>query len=1018
MLKKRCSRAVGICLILTALCFVLIKMPMTCFAEEQKSIWLNQANTEYELTYDGNEFVVSTVGTLHLHAVCVADGKELNSGVIWLSSAPNIASVDKSGLVSGRKVGQAEISCLSLDGKTTYIKTTIEVVAGVEKAFLTESRLTLLLGADKENATAVLSFVTEPENAYFHGATWTSTDENVATVDTDGNVSAKGVGTCTISAVSEDSGFSKPITCEVNVLQAVSQINIISKDIIWTGSDQKIVPEVFPRSASVQDVIWESSDPAVAKVAANGNVKGVSVGTATIRCISTDGSGVFGECTVRVEARAQKIEFNEKTVHLLIGAGEAHSDMVLAILTTPTDAYYQTATWESSDESVVTVDAYGKLHAVGEGSAQITAISDDPDFKATARCKVTVSKAVEEISLEETEKTAYTSTTVKLGATVEPNDATSKKLVWESSDPTVATVDATGNVRCISVGTCDIICTAADGSGVTSKCRFTVLAKVSGLSLSEKNVTLLIGAGDEKLSKRLFCTIEPADAFCQTVTWETSNENVVCVDQDGMLHAAGIGEATISAFSEDPDYRTPATCRVVVDQAVMVLVLNEHDTSIYTGDSLILSANISPDAATNKRIIWESSNSDVARVDSNGKVTGVSVGSADIVCTAADGSEIADKCTISVRARVRSVELDQSKLELVIGADEAAATGHIDYSLQPEDASVKTVTWTSSDENVATVDAFGTVHAIGTGTAIVSAVSDDPDCKVSATCQVVVGKAVTSINFIDATPVMNINSSQTIQTEVMPADATSKKLMWESSDPDIASVDANGTVHAVGNGTADIICTATDGSAVSQKIQITVITPVKKITPDQKEGFIRVGQTAALSLTVSPEDATSKEVEWKSDSSCVTVSADGVVTGVKTGSATITATAKDGSGASCTIKVIVEPSVPVELTNLQYGTSSWNYGTVYFTFTNMCNSVGVKEIVYTVRLSGTAFLLTKSQNTFTLTDMMVYPGQIILDSNYFPKFQDAKHITVTIETVTLSDGTIVNCGKSSSFDLS
>ena len=159
-------------------------------------------------------------------------------------------------------------------------------------------------------------------------------------------------------------------------------------------------------------------------------------------------------------------------------------------------------------------------------------------------------------------------------------------------------------------------------------------------------------------------------------------------------------------------------------------------------------------------------------------------------------------------------------------------------------------------------------------------------------------------------------------------------------------------------------------------------------------------------------------MKWETDSSCVTVSADGVITGVRTGTATVTATAKDGSGAACSVKVTVEPEVPVELSGLQYGTTIFNYGTLNFTFRNLCSSVGVSEIVYTVRLSGTAFLFTKSENTFTISGITVYPGRTISDSNYFPKYSDARHITVTIESVTLSDGTEVICGESYYYDIS
>lgn len=1006
----------NVLLILTILSIVLI-IPLVCSATENHASQSSNSNAAYKLTYDGNEFVVSSTGTLQLHIFQTASGSDLRDRVIWLSSAPNIATINKTGLVSGKKVGETEISCLSLDGKTTFATAKIKVVAGVKSAVLSDSKCTLLLGSGVEKSTATLAYTAQPENAYFQGVTWFSSDNSIATVDANGRINAVAVGTCLISAISEDNGFSTPVTCEVTVLQAVSQISISVEDILWTGTTQRIVPVISPENASMQNVSWESSDPSIVTVDASGNVRGLAVGSATIRCTSTDGSGVFGECTVQVEAKTQSIDFVEKTVSLLIGAGEDHLTKSLILSVTPADAYCQTATWTSSDENVVTVDAQGKIQAIGEGRAQITAVSDDPNCKTIAKCNVVVTKAVDSIVLDTVNQTAYTATTIKLHAAVEPEDAANTKVIWETSDPSVATVDANGNVRCLSVGTCSITCTAADGSGITATCELNIIAKVAGLSLSEKGVTLLIGAGNEKLSTQLFCTVTPTDALYQNVTWVSSDESIVTVDPDGTLHAVGVGKAIVSALSEDPEYTTPAVCNITVNQAVMVLALDEHDATIYTGDTLKLCANISPDSATNKGLLWTSSNPDVAAVDANGNVRGLSVGSAEILCTAADGSEVTDKCAVTVRAKVKGVTLDQSRLELVIGNGEEAATGHIGFTLQPENAYIQTVTWTSSDESIATVDSTGTVRAISEGVATVFATSDDPDCNASASCQIVVGKAVSSIQFVDTVSTMNVNSSQAIKTEVLPADASNKKLVWESSDASVVAVDANGNVRAVGNGTADIVCSATDGTGTRQAIRITVITPVSSITPAQREGFILEGGTAKLSIAVAPENATNKDVKWEADSSCVTVSSDGVLTGVSTGTAIVTATATDGSGVACSVKIIVEPKVPVELSNLQYGATIFNYGTLTFTFRNLCSSVGVSEIVYTVRLSGRAFILTKSENTFTLNGMTIYPGRTISDSNYFPKYADARHITVTIDSVTLSNGTKVICGESSYYDI-
>ena len=184
----------NVLLILTLLSIVLI-IPLVCSATGNHASQSSNSNAAYKLTYDGNEFVVSSTGTLQLHIFQTASGSDLSDHVIWLSSAPNIATIDKTGLVSGKKVGETEISCLSLDGKTTFAKAKIKVVAGVKSAVLSDSKCTLLLGTGVEKSTATLAYTVQPENAYFQGVTWFSSDNSIATVDANGRINAVAVGT-------------------------------------------------------------------------------------------------------------------------------------------------------------------------------------------------------------------------------------------------------------------------------------------------------------------------------------------------------------------------------------------------------------------------------------------------------------------------------------------------------------------------------------------------------------------------------------------------------------------------------------------------------------------------------------------------------------------------------------------------------------------------------------------------------------------------------------------------------
>lgn len=1000
--------------VLFLLVLILSIVPSVGCAEKADDHDEGESQLDYVLENDSGN-IVTTNGTLTMRAVSSADGEELKEKIIWLSSAPNIAVVDRNGVVSGRTTGVTDISCLSLDGKQVYAKTTVRVVPGISSITLSMNEITLLVGASTERSSEILSASVMPENAYYKDVRWLSSDESVATVDDEGRITALKEGQCVVSARSTDAGCQLQGECKITVFKAVSKVSIIANDILWTGESTQIEPIIEPADATVQTVKWESTAPNIASVDSNGRVYGLSVGETTIRCVSTDGSDVVGECTVQVEAKTKSIEFSEKNVNILIGQNVS-SDRALTIKTNPENAFYQSAIYQSSDESIVTVDDGGVAHAVGEGTATITAVSSDPDCKIQARCSVTVSRAVDEIVLQTEDQTAYTGTSARLIANIFPENATNKRIKWESSDPTVATVDGMGNVRCLKVGTCEIRCIATDGSEVAAACKLDVIAKVKGLKVSENSVEMLIGAGDEKLTKQLSYETIPVDAFYQGVTWQSSDESVVVVDENGILHAQGVGTAVVSAVSEDPDYKIPATCKVNVGQAVMAIGLNEHEATIYTGDTLQLDAVVSPDIATNQKVGWTSTDTAVATVDVNGNVRGIGSGSTVIICSALDGSEVADQCEVTVRARVKGIQLGKATLELVIGNEERASTYQLDYSVQPEDAFIQTVTWTSSDESVATVDEDGVIRGHEVGTAIITATSDDQTCQTPATCKVTVGKAVSSVRMLGVETVMRTNSTQTIKTEVLPTDAYNKKLIWESSAPDVLTVDGNGNVHAVSTGSAVIKCSTTDGTGIVKEITISSIIPVSQLTPVQQAAFVIEGQHGLVAARAFPEDATNKEIEWSSDSKCVTVDDQGVVTGVSVGTATVTGTAKDGGGAKCTVRVVVEPKLPVELTTMQQGNGVLTYGTLYFTFTNKCSSVAVTKVTYSVRLSGKLFIRTKSNNTFDF-NTLISPGGSVTDSNYFPKFKDAKHYTVTIESVVLSDGTVVECGESYYFDI-
>ena len=241
------------------------------------------------------------------------------------------------------------------------------------------------------------------------------------------------------------------------------------------------------------------------------------------------------------------------------------------------------------------------------------------------------------------------------------------------------------------------------------------------------------------------------------------------------------------------------------------------------------------------------------------------------------------------------ITLDKTTAELTEGE-----TLTLIATVTPEDATDKTVTWTSSDETVATV-ANGVVTALKAGKVTITAKSGE----VSATCEITVNAKVipaTGIALDKTTAEMTEGETLTLPATVTPENATDKTVTWTSSDETVATV-ANGVVTALKAGKATITAKAGEVSATCEITVNAKVIPATGIALDKTTAELTEGETLTLTATVSPEDATDKTVAWTSSDEAVVKVVNGVVSALKTGKATITATSGDVS-ATCEITVI------------------------------------------------------------------------------------------------------------------
>ena len=337
-------------------------------------------------------------------------------------------------------------------------------------------------------------------------------------------------------------------------------------------------------------------------------------------------------CTDEIIPIAVKsVELDYEELTLTIGDSET-----LTVTINPANAENQNVVWSSSNKAVASVDG-GKITTHSVGKATITVTAEDGGVKAS--CVVTVKEiAVESVTLDRTKLTLTVGGSATLTASVKPDNAANKKVAWSSSNKAVASVNG-GKVTAVSAGSATITATTDDGSKKAT-CVVTVNEiTVESVTLNESNLTLTVGE-----SATLTASVKPDNAANKKVTWSSSNKAVASVN-GGKVTAISAGSATITATTDDGGKK--ATCVITVnDIAVKTIKLNATERILTVGEIVTLTATITPENATNKNLVWSSSNESVASVD-NGKISAHSAGRTSINVTNESGDAKAS-CSVYV----------------------------------------------------------------------------------------------------------------------------------------------------------------------------------------------------------------------------------------------------------------------------------------------------------------------------------------------------------------------------------
>ena len=817
--------------------------------------------------------------------------------VTWKSSNTKIATVSADGVVTAVKTGTATITVtVGVDSASVDVNVVVPTVTLDQTG-----TVTLELGE-----TLQLNATVTPESETPYEILWSSSNASASVVD--GLVTAldEGIATITASTAGGQSASVK-VQC-VDPTKAVSvALDKTEAQTLALGDTLKLTATVLPETAE-SVLTWTSSNTSVATVDADGVVTPVQEGTAAI-IVTTDNLKT-ASVTVTV------FDPTKATAISLVQTGTVELDMsetlALTAVMEPVTAT-SALTWTTSSAKIATVDADGVVTPVKEGTATIT-VKTSTGKSASVKVTVTDRSKATSVAIDQVGPLTlnFGDDPLELSATMQPETATSA-LTWSSSNAKVATVDEMGTVYPVKEGTVTITVKTSTGKSASVKVTVVDPNKATAVAIDQTGAQSL-NYGEELV---LSATMTPADATSY-LTWSSSNTKVAIVDPDGIVYPVKEGTATITVKTSTGKSASVKVTVVDHSKATAVALDKTGTVTLDVSETLSLVATMTPVDATST-LTWSSSSTKVATVDGDGNVYPVKEGTATITVKTSTGKSASVKVTVVDQSKATSVAIDQAAQTLSLGA-----TLTLTASMQPETAT-SALTWSTSSAKVATVDANGVVTPVKTGTATIT-VKTETGKKATVKVTVVDPTPATAVALdLSGTQTLDLGKTLPLTATVTPADAT-RTLTWSTSSAKIATVDANGVVTPVKEGTATITVATSNGKKATVKVTVVDPTKATAVTLDQT-GTVTLALTGKLALkaTMQPATATSA-LTWSSSSAKVaTVDANGVVTPVKTGTATITV--KTATGKSASVKVTVVDPVPATSVTLdQTGTVTMNVG--------------------------------------------------------------------------------------------
>ena len=407
--------------------------------------------------------------------------------------------------------------------------------------------------------------------------------------------------------------------------------------------------------------------------------------------------------TAQAEIKVTEIDLGDYQTEIKVGEKQ-----LLSITVLPSDATNQTLTFQSSNESVATINGIGRINAISEGITNITVKCGDIE-NGFSLSVISNEVAVTDIEIGYYDSEMEIGKTQTLLTTILPASATNQTVTYSSSDTSIATILSTGEIMAIAKGAVTI--TASAGS-ISKNIKVTVKeeAKVKAEQIDLGDYQESMAIGEKQL---ISATVLPTDATEQTLSYQSSNDEVATVNDMGRITAIAVGKTKITVSSKGISNSFQLTVKKTNDIEVTDIEIADYEDEMTVDKTQTIYTTVLPSDATNTTVTYSSSDTGIATVLSSGEVKAIAKG--NVIITVKAG-EITKEIPITVKVTTTKIELNNNYVVL-----KPKEEFTLKASALPSDA-VQSITYEVVDKDIATITSNGTLQArsIGTTSVIVS----------------------------------------------------------------------------------------------------------------------------------------------------------------------------------------------------------------------------------------------------------------------------------------------------------